>query len=300
MNENVSLDASAYRAIGYAFRVLSDVPEVVRLVPRLLADLRATDEGVHTYVLTRETGPRPFVISVDGRVIRAVMSGLALIDELLWHVNREAIVGASSHIAIHAAAAVWRGHGLLFPASAGSGKTTLVAGLLEAGAYYATDEAALIAPQTAEFSAYPKPMWMSPASARAIRGLPDRLLPEYRNLSRVRVYVRPQDVRSKALSGSHQVRSVITPKYHPGGPTVLQPISRASGLLAISRNTFDLPRHGIEGILALSRVVEGARCYSLRIGDLSEAVQALDRLVSDRAEDPRAGLRKPAPSFASL
>jgi hypothetical protein len=271
----------AFAALSYHFSVTTHVPEVAELLAVLLADLRVSPRPpIHRYSLVREGGSRPFAIYLDGTLLRRVPSALALIDDLLWHVNREAILAQRARLAIHASAAVWRGQGLVMPAPAGSGKTTLVAGLLRAGAAYVTDEAAVIDLETGQLHPYPKPMWMSPSAVRAVRGLEERVLPAYRSLSRIRTYARPSDLDATAVAGPHSIDLVIIPEYRNGAPTRLEAVTRAAGLMALANNTFNLSEFGGLGIRSLGRLVRSARCYRLQVGDLASAIEALDQVLA--------------------
>jgi hypothetical protein len=266
----------AYRALSYCFDVRTTLPDVADLIADLLHDLRA-DSGprVHRYELRREEHDRPYAAYVDGQLTRRVGTPLALVDELLWHVNREAIVTPDPRIAIHASVAVWDRRGMMFPAPANSGKTTLVSALLTRGATYVTDEAALLDPSSPRIHPYPKPMWMAPAGVRAVAGLQSRLRPEYRSLSRVRAYVTPRALGTVAVEDPVGIDLIVFPTYREGGRSRLEPIGRAEAVVSLARNAFDLARFGRDGILALSALVERARCYRLELGDLEGAVTAL-------------------------
>ena len=257
---------------------------MIRVVPPLLRDLSdRSRKPSHGYELARSADHGSFTISVDDRELRTVGSALALVDELLWHVNHEAILLGGANIAIHASAVAWHGFGLLFPGSAGSGKTTLAAALLDAGARYLTDEAALIDPATLMMHPYPKPMWMSPRSIRAIDGLAHRLLPDYRSLSRARIYASPRDLGTGVAVAPLAVSHVIAPTYRPRMATSLEAISPAAGLMALSRNAFDLDRFRGEGVEVLGRVASSAPCSRLLIGDVGEAVRSVEALLATRA-----------------
>jgi hypothetical protein len=278
-----------FRALSYSFIVETALPEVAELVADLLHDLQAddSDESLHRYALREERHDRPYAVSVDGTLIRRVATPLSLVDELLWHANREAIVTPDPRIAIHASAAVWDGRGFLFPAPANSGKTTLVTALLREGAEYVTDEAALLEPLRALVHPYPKPLWMAPGAVRAIGGLQERLRAEYRSLARIRAYVTPRTLGTTVARGPVGIDLVVFPSYRQGGQTRLEPIGRAEAVVALARNAFDLTRFGEHGILALARLVERARCYTLELGDLGEAVRMLAGLRADSGSSTR-------------
>ncbi len=277
-----------FQALSYSFDVRTTLPEVAALVADLLHDLRA-DPGprLHRYELRVEEHERPYAVSVDGQLTRRVGTPLALVDELLWHVNREAIVTPDPRIAIHASVAVWEGRGMMFPAPANSGKTTLVSALLTRGAVYVTDEAALLDPSSPRIHPYPKPMWMAPAGVRAVAGLQSRLRPEYRSLSRVRSYVTPRALGTTAAERPVAIDLIVFPTYREGGGSRLEPIGRAEAVVSLAKNAFDLSRFGRDGILSLSALVERARCYRLELGDLDGAVDTLAKLrrSAERTDD---------------
>jgi len=274
--------AGPFRALSYGFTVASQVPGAGRVASRLLQDLNdITISETSEYRLVREDEVQPYALYVEGELVRRVGTELALVDELLWHVNREAIAHRDPRVAIHASAVTWNGRAVLFPAPAGSGKTTLAAALLMHGAAYVTDEAALIDLSNSRLHPYPKPLWMSPRSARALPDLPGRLMPEYRPLSRARIYVRPTDIGASVVSAPQRVSLIITPTFRQGR-TTLEPISRSACLMWLATNSFSLPRFGRRGLLALSRLVEDARCYRLAFEDLSQAVELVDELVHGR------------------
>lgn len=267
----------SYRALDHTFRVRSDVPEALDVAMALLADLRAPTNGsAAIYELNAGDADR-FTISVDGRPLRTVASPMSLVDELLWHANREAIKGERRRVALHAAAVIRDGAAVLIPGPAGSGKTTLAAGLLRDGWRYLTDEAVVIDLETMTVEPYAKPLWMSPASARALAPLSQRLLPPYRGLSRVRVYARPRDLGSSSAIGSWPVTAVVFPVFSAGSPTSIEALGRASALIRLASNAFNLPRFGKRGFEVLAGLVAGASCHGLRVGALSEAVHAVAR-----------------------
>jgi hypothetical protein len=283
----------AFRAISHPFRVESEIPGLLALVSHLLRDLHGGwDPAAHRYELRKEAQRPPFAAYVDGSLIRRVGSTLALVDELLWHVNRSAILTPDPKIAIHASAAVWEGRGILFPAPANSGKTTLAAALLMRGAVYVTDEAGLIDPRTSLLHSYPKPIWMSPSAVRAVAGLRDRLRPEYRSLDRVRAYATPKDLGTVTASDPVRVHLVVSPSYREGTATKLESISRAEAMMELATNAFALSRFGKQGIVALTRVVEGARCYRLTFGDLGSALSLLVEAFEESNVAGRSGITK--------
>jgi hypothetical protein len=190
-------------------------------------------------------------------------------------------------IAIHASAAVWEGRGMLFPASANSGKTTLVTALLSHGAIYVTDEAALLDLSSSHVHPYPKPMWMAPTAVRAVAGLQQSLRPEYRSLTRLRAYVTPRTLGTSAAAAPVAIDLIVFPSYRKGGRSDVERMSRAEAVVTLARNTFDLRRFGVDGVSALVRLVEGAHCFRMEVASVDTALKALADVRDDLLASPR-------------
>jgi hypothetical protein len=274
---------STFRIVSYPFRVRSDLPDVARLLPQLLDAFGDRPERVvRSYELTRETGsdPNPFVVRLGGKVAFRTATPLGVIDEVLWHVNREALGRPTGYLAVHASAAARGDRAVVLPASQDSGKSTTVAGLVRSGGYaYLTDEGALFELGTGSLHPYPKPLWLSPESVVALGDLRERILPEYRGLHRTRTYVRAQDLDSLPAPVAARVAVVVSPRFIPGARTTLDPLSRAETLMCLAQNAFNLRERGHRGLETLQAVMGSASGYRLVFGKLDEAVRTIDGLL---------------------
>jgi hypothetical protein len=97
---------------------------------------------------------------------------------------------------------------------------------------------------------------------------------------RDRYHVAPDLLRAGAIGRPCRIDFVITPKYSHGAATELEPLSRATGAYLLAENAVNLKSFGGTGLAILSRVLEGARCYRLHMGDLHAAVRLVDELVA--------------------
>jgi hypothetical protein len=215
-----------------------------------------------------------------------VLVGSARADDvlhfLLWHVNGEAFWQTGEFLIVHAGAVVTpAGHGVLLPGEAGSGKTTLTAGLVRAGFGYLSDEAGAIDPVTGRLYPYPKTM--------DLKGDSFKLFPELRAKNgklpvvQSRWRVRPDDIRPGAIGGPCELRFVIAPRFRDGAPTELSPTSRADAVTELWSSVWNLSRYGERALHLLAEVMRGARSYRLVFGDLLEAVQAVEEVTTRRA-----------------
>jgi hypothetical protein len=224
------------------------------------------------------------VLVVDGQALQRGRTPKRILEYALWHVSRRAIASEHGCLAVHAAAASWRGSGIVFPAPPESGKSTLVAGLTRAGCAYLTDEAALVDMETRMLRPFPRSLWLTRASLEAVfAGQADTRWSTGREFQ-----VRPADLRPRAVGRACRVSHVIAPRFDAGSATSLEPIGRADAVVMMADNAFHLDRIGGAGVELIGSVVERARCYRLVFGDLSKAVTAVfDVLQRDSASRQR-------------
>lgn len=268
-----------YRLLAYELRVASSPRRLGAFLHRFLAPFEAeVGPEARRYELRNEPGhARPWAMVVDGRVRGRRASSSGVLELALWDISRSAIASDHGFLAIHAAAASWRGAGILLPAPPDSGKSTLVAGLTRAGCSYLTDEAALIHPTTAMLHPFPRSLWLERGSVDAVFGKEPPKLPR---TGGGQFHVRPADLRPRALGRPCPVRVVVAPAYEAGGPTELRPIGRAEAVTILARNAFYLERFGGAGIELLGRVVGEAACYRIRVGSLDDAVRMIREIAA--------------------
>ena len=294
---------TSYSALSYAFRIRTEVPAVARPLRALLAPMEQPEADRATvYEICRDLKMGPYVVRLDGKLVQRGDSPRMIVDYVLWHVNSEAIGGADHHLALHAGAVALDGKAVILPAPPDSGKTTLTAGLVRAGFEYLSDEAALIDPSTAMVHPFPRAMWMEPPTVELLGrtggGVP--ALEDDRN----HYQVLAEDLRSGSAGGPCPVGLVIAPMYQRGSTTRLEPIGRAEAVRMLAENSFNFPKFGARGLDVLHRLVAGARCFRLRVGDLESAVAAVSDLVgrgsgSTRAHPADVGGLRPVPDDAA-
>ena len=265
--------------LAFRFSVQTDIRRGAVLARRYLAPFEIDEPPPsNTYALVRGSA-NDFLLTLNGRTRAGPTSLAGLLDRLLWEINNQAIRRNRRYLLVHAAVASWKGLGLLFPATSGSGKSTLIAALTRAGFDYLSDEAGVIDVRTAELHPYSKVISLEPDSMELMPELKHTLPPEYRWPSRLQYHLSPNDLRSRAVGRPCRVGFVIAAGYERGATTRLEPISRATALYALAENSFNLARFKGRGLTLLGRVVEDARCYRLRVGDLGSAVEAVQNLV---------------------
>jgi hypothetical protein len=204
-----------------------------------------------------------------------------LLNLLFWHINNEAFWQTGDFLLLHAGSVVSpAGHGILMPGQAGSGKTTLTAGLVRAGFGYLSDEGGVIDPVTRRLYPYPKTLNLKAGSfhlfshLEAGNGKPLRILGRW--------YLRPDDIRPGAIGRPCELRLVVVPRYQEGAALEATPMTGAETIREIWDSVWGLHHYGFRALHLLAQVMHVAEGHRLVFGDLDQAVKAVTDLA-DRA-----------------
>jgi hypothetical protein len=185
---------------------------------------------------------------------------------------------------VHAAAAAIDGRAVLLPARMESGKTTLVAGLVQRGFGYLTDEAAVIDPVTLRVSPFPKPLTIDEGSWSVLPELRPERSADVEPLVSRQWHVDPRSIRSDALAADSEVVCIVSPQYVAGATTALRAMSKADALVLLCESTFYLDRHRRTGFDALGELVRRTPTFQLVIGDLESACHEIITLFHEITE----------------
>jgi hypothetical protein len=284
----------SYRCLSHTFtvrwnrarfgRYVRHVLDPFTVSPQIAKARKPATPGLPPSYSLVDLGPeqeRQFVLLYGEDIL--LESGRAddVLHYLLWHVNAEAFWETGEFLVVHAGAVITpAGYGVLLPGEAGSGKTTLTAGLVRAGFGYLSDEVGAIDPVTGRLYPYPKTM--------DLKGDAFKLFPELRARNgklpvvQSRWRIRADDIRPGAIGGPCSLRFVIAPRYREGASTEISPISRADAVTDLWESVWNLFRYGDRALYLLARVIRGARCYRMVFGDLLEAVEAVETVTRAR------------------
>jgi hypothetical protein len=268
---------ASYRALSYAFRIRSTSPRIGELIDRSLGQFRHRGaEKLPTFSIVERNGSG-YDLFFGRRTVGAAAPETFVVDQVLWEVNGRAIARVNGKLALHAGAVSFAGNAVLLPAPPDFGKTTLTGGLVRAGFHYLSDEVALIDLVKALVHPYPRALWMDRSSVEAILGTEDPIL---RSTEGPHWHLQPGDLRPGPIGEPCPVRYVVSPRYEKGAETTLSPMSRAEAVALFVDQSFNFARFGARGLKLLGRVVEGAECFRLRIGDLPSAVETVLDVVA--------------------
>jgi hypothetical protein len=280
--EDAVFASRGFRALGYefAFRVARD-PELGPYLSSLFdAFPRADDPSELWHLGPASDDSGSWSLVVDGAAHATVECPELLVSPVVHHLNRLAIESWDG-VVCHAGGVVHEGVGVVLPAHMESGKSTLTAGLVRAGAAYLSDEAVAFTRGTAVMHAYAKPLSIDPGAWYLFPELePDG--PFATNGHKESQWqVPPACFRSDAVADACTARLVVFPRYVAGSETDVVPLRRAEALVELAKNTFAFNRKGRDALDELAGIVRTVDCFRMTVGDLDQAVALIGELVAE-------------------
>lgn len=180
-----------------------------------------------------------------------------LLETLGSHLHFEVALAARRRLFVHAGVVAWRGRAIVIPGRSRTGKSTLVAALVAAGATYLSDEYAVFDAR-GRVHPYPKPL-----SLRAADDGPPRSIPFH-------------ELGGTVGTAPLPVGLVVVSEYRPGARWRPRSQSPARGMLALLANTV-LAR--IRPAFALDTLHRGIADASILTGARGEAEETAIRLL---------------------
>lgn len=201
---------------------------------------------------------------------------------LEWGLNW--CIASHSHqfLIIHAAVVEKNGMAVIMPAPPGSGKSTLCAGLVSRGWRLLSDELTLINLQTGLIQAMSRPINLKNKSIDVIRHFqPDAVMtkPVADTKKGTVALLRPPTESVRRVSEPARPAWIVFPKYQPNAPATFSPYSKAHTCLRVANESFNYDIHGQNGFAAVTRLVDGCKCYEFAYGELEDAVREFSQLV---------------------
>ncbi|WP_432478358.1 hypothetical protein [Nocardioides sp. GXQ0305] len=273
------------RALDHTFELLVPAEaEMVEVLGHLVGPFLRTSGAARAecarYTVHRPSDADHYLLCHDGERVAAGRTARDVAASLAWHVNRTTIDRSAHRLHLmHASAVTRAGMTVVLPADMESGKTTTAAGLLREGFGYVTDEAVAVDPVDGRVHPFPKRLSLDPGSWSLFPDLASKYdAPRSRQWQ-----IDPADLGAATAQGPVAPPSVIVfPAYVAGARTDLLPISRAEAAYELARMTFRFAEAPGRNLQSAARMVANATVARLRIGDLDEAVAAIEGLVSDR------------------
>jgi hypothetical protein len=275
---------TCFDAYGLRVGIRTNAPAVLeKLETRLPPGWRAcrsavVDQIFSLWVDPRREGPRlPSRVYVGRRRrIRTPDLGRAL-SVLESEMRQSVAAGAERRTFVHAGAVGWRGRAIVLPGRSRSGKTTLVAELLKAGAAYLSDEFAVL-DLRGRVHPFPK--------ALSIRG-PGGCDLHARNR-------RVEELGGTCATGPLPVGLVVLTEHRPGATWRPEPVSAGRAVLEMLAHTVPARLRPEASLQSLERAVARATVLRGERGEAAEIAALLLRSLeeTERSRVPRTGGRE--------
>lgn len=271
---------SRFLALGHDFAVRTDDPRFAAYFDRAFRSFAAPGPPARWYSVAKVDGTEEcFHIYFDGEGLLEARDTDRVARYMLWHVNYEVITATSTHLLMHGAVATTGREAVVLPGEMNAGKTTLVAGLVLDGLGFLTDELVALNLGTGMIDPYPRPLNIGRGSWEVLAGLRPPDSDDDDPISRLVWHVDPGAIRPDAVAPPAALRWVVAPRFEPGGPTRLEPLSRAEATSVLYGHAFNRHQVGSAGIRALVDAMRQADCARLPNGDLADAVASVRRFI---------------------
>jgi hypothetical protein len=221
--------------------------------------------------------PRRYRLLLGDQQLISSRTSDDVLNHLLWQIFRRMHEQTKEFLLIHAGSVVSpRGEAVLLPAGSGFGKTTLVAGLVQAGFGFLSDEIGVIDHEQGVLRPYPRAMNFKEKLPSVFSNLDSSANASARSDG----YVRAEEIRPDVMAAPCLVRFVIAPRYMRGISTQITPLSPAAIVKELWANAVNLHLYGARAVPILVNIARQARGYILVSGDLQEAVDAITEVTS--------------------
>jgi len=209
-----------------------------------------------------------YQLYAGAQLIARAASLEAIVDDLQSALDFGVALGSPNSVFVHAGVVGWRERALIVPGESGSGKTSLVAELVKAGATYYSDEYAVL-DQRGRVHSYPRPLYVRPFD-----GGP-----------RKRVTVEKLGGRR----GAHAlaVGLVLLTKFTPGATWKPRSLPSGEALLGMLANTVAARTRSRDVLSTLRQVVLNAPVLTSDRGEVADVVPLILELF--REEQPTRG-----------
>lgn len=272
----------SYCLVDLRFCLRMPSVKMEREAHQLLSHLSISPTGSPSVFLEVVERDHQWLLLREGEVVDLCASSRGVIPMLHANILLMAYCGSGCIAAFHAAAVNRGSDCILLPASAGSGKSTLVAALLCHGFGYCTDDLALLTQEPVRIRPVRTCLGLKPGSWSILADL----FPEIENLS---IHIRPdgKQVRylppptaSRATPESYMARLIVFPTWSPGSRVRIRNLSSAEALARLTASGYDLPKRiDRNTVECLIRWISDRPRVELTYPTLKDAVREISSLM---------------------
>lgn len=283
-------------------RLLTNCPRVYADYATVNRELQSQGEalGFRTTVLVEKrrswrTGIAHYHISGEVEERFTVRKRARVVPHIDGMINLSVARYFAEYVQLHAAVLQKGDVGLVIPGGPGFGKTTLAAALIKRGWNYASDEFALIDPQTIELASFPKSLSIKPGSVKLLQdeGIDIAALPRFHRIDKGAIRCLPATyIRKDALLDRVIPRLLIFPQLDSNAKPCIRELPRGLAAMNCLRRCFNFSRWGPTAMETVAQLCERCVCYELTSGDLSETCQLIDEAAAEVARGLSEGVNR--------
>jgi len=303
MDERVQEDL--YCFLGHEVTVRSDLPELAEHLRSVYAQFHLGPEVTRAAGRARVEGPSGFQVEVKdclaetseilfdigGTIYRPRCKDpytfdcdTAGIPDPLSFLQFVVLMELSRRLRdrhlIHAGAVSWKGKGLVLPGPAGTGKTTLTLALVKRGFKFLSDEVACFHLKRGILEPFPRTVNLRHDSPEMI-GLSLKASTSHCMTGpREKVWtVGIEDLLPGSLSDPCVPRFLLFLRGF-GEKTRLEPVAASSAVFALLKFSFCRLDDPASLLMDFAPIIDNMECFNLVMGELSEAVDCVLRLLN--------------------
>lgn len=168
-----------------------------------------------------------------------------------------------SRLFVHAGVVGWRGRAILFPGRSFSGKTTLVAAMVRAGAVYYSDEYAILDAR-GRVHPFARPLQVRDSGTRSLRKVP------------------LESLGGRAGQKPLPVGLVVSSRYEPGKRWRPRRLSPAQGMMRLLANTVAVRLRPHFALSTLAKTMDKVPVIQTPRGEAADAVRSIVTELENR------------------
>jgi len=263
-----------FEAFGLRIRIwIYDASMLKAVIERLPPHWRAAEAGdgavsrtfriEHTDCFPEKRSPAGVWLTSDDKMLAWAPTNDLILDAVESQLQQYVAEYAEPFLFVHAGVVRWRGVTIILPGASYSGKSTLVAALVDAGATYYSDEYAVLN-HDGQVMPYGRRL-----------SLRDGPLGPAGRLNLSRNGPRPEDARHPA-----PIDLVLFSTYRQGANWSHEPLDHLMALMALCEHTVAIQRRPADTFAILGKVAKSAHVYRGVRGDLESVVRWVDDMVT--------------------
>lgn len=267
-----------FRVYGFPFRFRTDQPDARRSLARLYQHFHGAsgnDAAVEALLEGDRMGGYRWLVGESAGTASDLSKALWALEAALC----QAIIRSQRRsMAVHASAMYADDTASLLVGQSGAGKTTLSLALARRGLEVATDDVALVEPETLNVLPIPRCFHLDDQSVRLLEADGLRFPESWKHLS----FMVPGDLGAQPMR-SCPARLLVFMSGPRAGQPLIRAISQAEMAARLLSETGQGPLEDPEIVRGLCRLTARVSCYSLTPGPLAETADALASLALRRS-----------------